>query len=100
MRYRAKTDNNQKEVVAKLRALGASVQSLAPLGGGVPDLLIGHGGRNYLFELKDGRLCPSARKLTEGEATWLNAWRGQAQVATCWEDIAEAVGIFRRKETT
>ena len=91
-RRAAKVDNNQKEVVAELRKLGLSVQSLAPLGGGVPDLLVGTHGKNYLFELKDGSLCPSARKLTPGEAAWLESWRGQAQVATCWEDIAQAVG--------
>ncbi len=93
-RRAAKVDANQAAVVAKLRKLGLSVQSLAPLGGGVPDLLIGHGGRNYLFELKDGSLCPSARKLTPGEAAWLDNWRGQAQVATCWEDIAREVGAI------
>lgn len=94
-RRAAKVDANQAEVVAKLRALGVSVQSIAPLGKGVPDLLLGFRGRNYLIELKDGSLCPSARKLTAHEEKWADTWRGQ--VATCgsWEEIAELIGATK-----
>ena len=54
MRYAAKIDSNQNEVVNALRKAGASVQSLAALGKGVPDLLVAIRGVNLLMEIKDG----------------------------------------------
>jgi hypothetical protein len=52
------------------------VQSLATVGDGCPDLLVGYQGATYLMEVKDGRKPPSARKLTEDEAAWHERWRG------------------------
>ena len=40
MRKRAKIDSNQTAIVEALRKRGWLVLSLAPMGGGVPDLLI------------------------------------------------------------
>ena len=48
-----RTDGNQAEVVAALQAYGASVQSLAGVGKGCPDLLVGFRGVTYLLEVKD-----------------------------------------------
>jgi len=75
-RYARKVDENQAQVVAALRALGATVQSLAAVGAGVPDLLVGHRGRTFLLEVKDGRKVPSARYLTDAEDGWHRSWRG------------------------
>lgn len=77
MRLRGKVDSNQAEIVKALRKAGCSVQSLANLGGGVPDLLIGFRGRNILAEVKDARKPPSARKLTPAEKKWIEAWQGE-----------------------
>ena len=77
MRLRAKVDANQKEIVKALRAGGCSVQILAQVGHGVPDLLIGFRGVTDLAEVKDGDLPPSARKLTQDEQSWISAWRGR-----------------------
>lgn len=41
MRRAARTDANQTAIVEALRKCGASVQSLAAVGKGVPDLLVG-----------------------------------------------------------
>lgn len=76
MRRAAKIDANQEQVVQALRAAGATVQSLAGVGVGVPDLLVGHQGKTILFEVKDGRKPPSARRLTEDQLKWHGAWRG------------------------
>ena len=54
MRLRAKTDVNQKAVVEQLRAIGATVAITSQLGKGFPDIVVGYGGDNYLFE-KIGR---------------------------------------------
>ena len=40
MRHTAKVDSNQKDLVKQLRDLGAEVQHLHQLGGGVPDILV------------------------------------------------------------
>jgi Holliday junction resolvase len=72
----AKIDANHEQVVSALRAAGASVQSLASVGKGVPDLLVGFQGKTLLMEVKDGRKTPSERRLTEDQVRWHGAWRG------------------------
>jgi Holliday junction resolvase len=72
----AKVDANQEQVVSALRAAGATVQSLASVGKGVPDLLVGHKGHTILMEVKDGQKAPSARRLTEDQLKWHGAWNG------------------------
>ena len=76
MRRAAKVDANQEQVVQALRAAGATVQSLAGVGVGVPDLLVGHQGKTILLEVKDGHKPPSARRLTEDQLKWHGAWCG------------------------
>ena len=76
MRRAAKIDANQTQVVLALQAAGATVQSLAAVGQGVPDLLVGFQGKTLLMEVKDGQKPPSARRLTEDQLTWHGAWRG------------------------
>jgi hypothetical protein len=73
----AKTDANQTAVVAALRAAGCRVQSLASVGDGVPDLLVGlPNKRLILLEVKDGDKPPSDRKLTPKQVTWHAQWDG------------------------
>jgi Holliday junction resolvase len=76
MRRAAKVDANQEQIVAALRAVGATVQTLAAVGKGVPDLLVGYQGKTLLLEVKDGRRPPSERRLTEDQLVWHGAWRG------------------------
>ena len=94
MRRAAKVDANHAEIVAALRKCGCTVQSLAALGGGVPDLLVGRAGRNYLLEVKDGDKPPSARSLTPDELRWLHQWRGAAQVVETVEEALKAVEVL------
>lgn len=51
-RIAAKIDANQPEIVAALRAVGCTVQSLAEVGDGCPDLLVGIKGVWFLLEVK------------------------------------------------
>lgn len=76
MRRAAKIDANQTQVIEALRAAGATVQSLAAVGEGVPDLLVGFQGKTLLMEVKDGRKPPSQRQLTDKQLTWHGEWRG------------------------
>ncbi len=72
----AKVDANHDQIVMALRVLGATVQSLAGVGKGVPDLLVGYQGETYLIEVKDGDKVPSARKLTPDQEDWHGKWTG------------------------
>lgn len=65
-----RVDDNHGEIVAALRRVGAEVQSLASMGGGVPDLLAAFRGDWYVIEVKDGNKPPSKRKLTPDEEKW------------------------------
>lgn len=77
-----KTDGNQTAVVKHLRERGCSVQSLAEVGKGCPDLLIGWHGQTFLVELKNGTKPPSARKLTPDEIEWHGQWSGARVLVT------------------
>ena len=50
-------DRNHVEIVKALRDYGAFVVSLASVGKGVPDLLIGYKRHTILMEVKFGRNC-------------------------------------------
>ena len=95
MRFAARVDGNQAAIVGGLRACGASVQSLAPIGAGCADLLVGHRGRNWLMELKDPSKPPSARKLTPAQVEWHRTWCGQVAVVETVEQALGAIGVGR-----
>ena len=87
MRRAARTDDNHEAIVQALRQIGASVQSLATIGKGCPDLLVFSTFCGYLLlEIKDGSKPPSARKLTEDEKRWHNAWKGPVYIVTSVEE--------------
>lgn len=92
MRYAAKVDRNQPEIVAALRKVGATVQSLAAVGDGVPDLLVGFRNANHLLEVKDGEKVPSARLLTSEQLGWHAKWIGPVTIVYSVEDALRAIG--------
>lgn len=75
-RRAAKVDANQARIVKALRDVGASVTSLAAVGSGVPDLLVGFRRNTYIFECKDGDKPPSQQRLTDDQVVWHRDWRG------------------------
>lgn len=106
MRYGAKVDANQAAIVEALRRLGCTVQSLASVGGGCPDLVVGVPeisfgtgyvvqSRNVLLEIKDGSKPPSARKLTPAEAKFHAEWRGEVYVVS---SVSEALDVVMRRK--
>lgn len=92
MRKTARVDANQTAIVDALRAIGASVQSLAMVGRGVPDLLVGFRAQTFLLEVKDGAKPPSAQRLTPDEAAWHDSWRGHVAVVASIEEALHAIG--------
>ncbi len=90
-RYARRVDDNHAAIVAALRAVGCAVQSLAAVGKGCPDLVVGRRGQTFLLEVKDGAKPPSARKLTPDEEEWHRAWCG-VPVATV-NSVREALAV-------
>lgn len=91
MRRAAKTDANQTEIVKALRQAGAVVQSLAAVGCGCPDLLVGFRGKNWLLEIKDGNKPPSAQALTPHQVEWHRVWQGHVVVVNSVESAIAAI---------
>lgn len=89
MRHHPRTDTNQTAITKALKAAGATVLSLAAMGKGCPDLLVGYHGANLLVEVKDGAKVPSRRKLTADQVQWHADWRGQVCVVTSVKQALE-----------
>ena len=87
-------DKNHAQIVGALRNAGCSVQDLAAVGGGVPDILVGRAGRNLLLEIKDGSLVPSARSLNAKQTAWHRSWLGHVAVVLSVEDALRAVELL------
>ena len=81
MTYPRRADANQAAIVLALRKLGYSVQHLHTVGSGCPDIVVGHEGKNYLFEIKT-----RGGKLTQDEAIFFEVWRGQVNVIYTVDD--------------
>lgn len=90
-----KVDANQRKIVERLRKLGFSVRSLASVGKGMGDILVGgisNGKKsNWLFEIKDPDQKKSNRKLTPDEQLFFDKWRGQVDIVETIEDVLKIV---------
>ena len=95
MRRRARIDDNHGQVVAALEKVGCLVQSLAALGNGVPDLLVGRAGKLFLLEVKPGSAKDKRqRTLNALETQWHRRWHGfPVHVVLSPEDALAAVGL-------
>lgn len=72
MRYAARVDANQTEIVMALRKAGAYVWVI-----GLPvDLLVGYKDRTFLVEVK----TTSKKRLTSLQADFFNNWTGSTLV--------------------
>ena len=68
MRYAARVDANQDQIVSALRSAGAYVWII-----GLPvDLLVGYKGHTFLVEIKSG----SKKRLTKLQEDFFNNWSG------------------------
>ena len=90
MRHAARVDENQAEIVAALRAAGASVWII-----GLPvDLLVGYAGQTVPVEVKGltGKRSPKPRRYTELQAEFMRTWQG-GPVAT-FTDVDGALRLL------
>lgn len=90
-----KIDGNQNQIVKELRKLGMSVCIISNMGKGIPDILVGYKGKNYLFEIKDGNLPPSKKRLTVDEQEFHKSWRGQVRVIETSLQALEFIEVIR-----
>jgi hypothetical protein len=89
-RSRGKTDTNQTPIVRKLRKAGCSVQSIADIGKGCPDILVGWRGQTYgPYEVK----LPGCG-LTPDEVTWWDNWHGAGTIVYSAEDVLLDIGAI------
>lgn len=102
MRRAAKVDQNHADIVKALRTRGATVQSLAAIGKGCPDLLVGYKKVTILIEVKDGSKPPSQRKLTPDQLDWMTNWAGMPVVVANGIDdvikLLEAIDEYARNQ--
>lgn len=89
MRLAAKVDANQKSIVDALRAIGVSVQSLASIGRGCPDLVAAKGSQCWLIEVKGEK-----GKLTPDQVKWIESWRGDVHVIRTVDEALQLVGVI------
>lgn len=92
MRRRAKVDTTQPGIVLALQQVGASVQSLAPIGKGCPDLLVGYRMRWYVLEVKS-----PGGTLTVDEGAWITLARARVHVVHSVEQALDAIGAVARE---
>lgn len=90
MRRAARIDANHTIIVNALRQVGASVQDLANVGKGCPDLIVGYRGNNYLIEVKMKR-----GKATLAQLEWHGAWRGQVAVVRSVDEALRLIGAIQ-----
>lgn len=83
-----RADENQFEIIQKLRAVGVSVQPLHNVGFGCPDLVCGFCGRNVLMEVK-----MVGEKLRPDQQKWHDLWKGQVHIVYSWQDAYRKMGI-------
>ena len=92
MRRAARVDGNQKHIVGIFRKLGATVAHTHMIGQGFPDIVVGYKGLNHLVEIKDPRMPPSCRKLTQDEQTFFDEWNGSAVIIENEQDCIDLLG--------
>ena len=92
MRRAARRDENEPEIVAALRAAGATVEYLT-----VIDLLVGFRRRNFLLEVKHPDRRKAHKDRLERQADWRRAWNGQAVEIESVHEALAAIGAIEER---
>ena len=89
-------DSNEASIVTALQKVGVTVEQI-PTGGGVPDLLCGYNGINYLMEVKPepikGVIFASNVQLNAKQELWHSTWKGACAVVRTPEEALEILGL-------
>lgn len=88
-----KFDSNASQIRRALIDAGATVEYIVRAPGpglkGVPDIVAGYKGANYLLEVK-----VPGEELTGDQPEWHARWRGQKAVVTSPEEALKAIGAL------
>ena len=87
---RSRVDENQRDVVKELKDLGLSVVVLSDVGEGVPDLLVGIDGFNFLFEVKQ----TEGGILTPAQTQFFQDWKGHKEKCHNTGNVLWRLGRF------
>lgn len=87
-------DGNHAMIAKAFKALGCSVESLAQVGKGVPDLLVARRGITWLVEVKQAK-----GKETPDQTEWAAKWTGCRSIARSVDDVASIVTRMNRQAT-
>lgn len=85
-RRAAKTDANQKEIIAAFRQFGWSVLIISQLKN-CCDIMVSKKGQTVAVEIKDGSKPLSKQKLSEGEKRFQDEWQGEYRIITSVADV-------------
>ena len=96
MRTAAKVDANHDQIASVFRAAGFSVQSLATVGKGCPDLMCAINGHTFCVEVKDASQPPSKRRFTPFQRKWHASWKGRAHVVESVEQALLLIQLYRQ----
>lgn len=93
MRFKAKVDSNQADIVKNLRKIGLSVIHLHREGGGVPDILVSNSTDMWLVEIKVAKNKKGeASNLTPDQKKFHGEWKGKPIIiGTSFEEIYEKI---------
>lgn len=89
--HKGRVDANHMEIMAALRTVGCTVQSLASVGEGCPDLLVGCNGQNVLLEVKGVKGAK-----TPEQWSWHADWQGRVRIV---RSAKEAIAVVRQEAT-
>ena len=87
---KSRTDSNQSIIAKTLRRAGATVQTLHEVGNGVPDLLVGYKGKNFLLEVKTDK-----GQLNEKQVEFFHNWKGNCYVVRTEHAALQSIGAVR-----
>jgi hypothetical protein len=90
VRRAAKVDATQDAIVSALRAAGATVQSLAAIGKGCPDILCALAGRMWLMEIKTGKAEPN-----DLQKKWHIEWNADVHVVRDPDAALRVIGVLK-----
>ena len=88
MRF-GKVDANHGEIVQALRSVGVSVQSLANIGHGCPDIVAAKGSMTWMIEIKGAK-----GKLTPDQIKFIGAGAGTVHIVRTVDDALQLVGVL------
>lgn len=92
MRRDARVDANHLDICRALEKCGCSVLSIASIGKGAPDIVIGFYGNNYLAEIKNG----NKGKVNDKQREFHDKWESNVLVfrsvdeAIVWANLIRA----------